>query len=218
MAIPFARLGDRRRSKLAVSPLPASMPRSAPDAAAALVLVGACVLALFFAPLAAQETQAGGGLRVVILGTGTPNADPDRWGPSVAVLFGDRSYIVDAGPGVVRRAAAAAREHDEPSLQADRLGRVFLSHLHSDHTVGLPDLLLSPWVLDRPGPLRVTGPTGTSEMMEGIENAWRRDIDMRLYGLEPREANPDAFRAQTRETRGGVVLEEDGLTVTAIPV
>ncbi|NNF25694.1 MAG: MBL fold metallo-hydrolase [Gemmatimonadetes bacterium] len=153
-----------------------------------------------------------------MLGTGTPNADPDRWGPSVAVLYGDRSYVVDAGPGVVRRAAAAAREQDEPALQADRLGRVFLSHLHSDHTVGLPDLLLSPWVLDRPGPLKVTGPPGTSEMMEGIENVWRRDIDMRLYGLEPREANPDAFRAETRETRGGVVLEEDGLTVTAIPV
>ena len=170
------------------------------------------------APLSAQDAAPGGDLRVVILGTGTPNADPDRWGPSVAVLYGDRSYVVDAGPGVVRRAAAASREHGEEALGADRLNRVFVTHLHSDHTLGLPDLLLSPWVLDRPGPLHVTGPPGIAEMMEGIESAWRSDVHMRLYGLEPRDANPDGHQALVVETRGGVVLDEDGLEVSAIPV
>src|SRR5829696_7114184 len=83
--------------------------------------------------------------RVVLLGTGTPNADPDRSGPAVAIVVGTAVYLVDAGPGVVRRAALAARTDSIPALDAPRLERVFLTHLHSDHTLGLPDLLFSPW-------------------------------------------------------------------------
>src|SRR5215467_561481 len=87
--------------------------------------------------------------RVVMLGTGTPNPDPDRSGPSVAVIAGGRAYLVDCGPGVVRRAAAAAARHGIAALRAESLGIVFVTHLHSDHTLGLPDLMLTPWVLER---------------------------------------------------------------------
>src|SRR5262245_29090665 len=76
-------------------------------------------------------------LSVVLLGTGTPNADPDRWGPAVAIIVGDQAYLVDAGVGVVRRAAAAARDRHVRALEASQLRRVFLTHLHSDHTLGL---------------------------------------------------------------------------------
>ncbi len=68
--------------------------------------------------------------RVVMLGTGTPNADPERSGPAVAVVVGNDAYIVDAGPGVVRRAAKAARDDSIPALAAPRLRRVFITHLH----------------------------------------------------------------------------------------
>ena len=68
--------------------------------------------------------------RVVILGTGTPNADPDRWGPAVAVVAGGRAYLVDAGAGVVRRAAAAARNHEIAALAPEGLDRLFVTHLH----------------------------------------------------------------------------------------
>ena len=156
--------------------------------------------------------------RVVILGTGTPNADPDRWGPAVAVVAGAQAYLVDAGAGVVRRAAAAARDHEIAALSPEGLDRLFVTHLHSDHTVGLPDLILSPWVLDRPEPLLIFGPPGTSTMANHIGEAWREDIHMRLFGLEPRDANADAYRAPVTETTGGLVYEDEHVRVTAIPV
>jgi len=81
--------------------------------------------------------------RLVILGTGTPIADPDRFGPSVAVVVGEESYLVDAGAGVVRRAAAAAR-NGIAALAPSNLKPGFITPLHSEHTVGPPDLMLSP--------------------------------------------------------------------------
>lgn len=167
---------------------------------------------------AAQEPAGSDPMRVVVLGTGTPNADPDRSGPALAVVAGGRSFLVDAGPGVVRRAAAAAARHGIDALGPTGLERVFITHLHSDHTVGLPDLIFSPWVLDRVGPLHVTGPPGTEEMVGHIQSAWRADVDMRLYGLEPREANPDAYRSPVVETTGGTVYDEGGVRVDAVPV
>ena len=156
--------------------------------------------------------------RVVILGTGTPNADPARSGPALAVVAGGRAYLVDAGPGVVRRAAAAAATHGITALEAPGLDLLFITHLHSDHTVGLPDVILSPWVLDRPGPITIFGPPGTADMAAHIEEAWRDDIHMRLFGLEPRDANPDAYRAVVTETTGGLAYEDENVRVTAIPV
>ncbi len=156
--------------------------------------------------------------KLVILGTGTPNADPERSGPAVAVVAGERSYLFDAGPGIVRRAARAARDLDLPALEAARLERVFLTHLHSDHTTGLPDLLLAPFVLDRPGPLQIAGPPGTRKMVRHIEEAWTEDVHMRLFGLEPREENPDAWRGGVLETTGGLVHEDEAVRIEALPV
>jgi ribonuclease BN (tRNA processing enzyme) len=155
--------------------------------------------------------------RVVMLGSGTPNADPDRSGPALAIVVDDRAYIVDAGPGVVRRAAAAAG-NGVSALGASRLNRVFLTHLHSDHTVGLPDLILSPWVLDRPDALEVYGPAGTADMVAHIEQAWARDIDIRTNGGEPRGANRDAWKSIVHEVAAGLVYEDANVRVTAIPV
>src|SRR4051812_45743302 len=72
--------------------------------------------------------------RVVLLGTGTPNPDPDRFGPAVAIVVDNNVYLVDAGAGIVRRAAAAMRADTIPALASARLGIVFITHLHSDHT------------------------------------------------------------------------------------
>src|SRR3954465_12965356 len=86
--------------------------------------------------------------RLVMLGTGTPNADPDRYGPAVAVVVDETSYLVDFGVGVVRRAAAAERLGIKAPA-APNLRRAFATHLHSDHTLGLADLILTPWILER---------------------------------------------------------------------
>ena len=165
-----------------------------------------------------RDNQAPPGTRVVILGTGTPNADPERSGPAVAVVAGGQAYLVDAGPGIVRRAAAAVRAHGIGALSPGGLDRLFITHLHSDHTVGLPDVILSPWVLDRPDPILVHGPPGTAAMVGHIETAWQEDIHMRLFGLEPRDANRDAYMAPVTETTGGLVYEDENVRVTAIPV
>ena len=156
------------------------------------------------------------GTQVVILGTGTPRADPDRSGPAVAVISNDQAYLFDAGPGVVRRAAAASRVHCIPALAAPGLGRVFLTHLHSDHTLGLPDLIFSPWVLGRTAPLDLFGPPGAKAMVDHIEAAWQQDIDIRIHGLE--HGNETGYKVTVHEIEPGVVYRDSGLKITAISV
>jgi ribonuclease BN (tRNA processing enzyme) len=153
---------------------------------------------------------------VVMLGTGTPNADPDRSGPAVAVVRAGRSYLVDAGPGVVRRAAAAATLHADSALQPRNLRTLFLTHLHSDHTVGLPDLILSAWTLEREVPLEVYGPPGTQAMVDHLLAAYAADIRNRIDGLEP--ANPTGYQVRVHEIAPGKVFEDGNVTVTAFAV
>lgn len=153
--------------------------------------------------------------RVVMLGTGTPNADPLRAGPAVAVIAKGKVYLVDAGAGIVRR-AAAAKEAGVKELQMPALNRVFITHLHSDHTIGLPDLMFSPWVLERSDPLTVVGPPGIANMVEHLSRAYAEDIDIRLHGLEP--SNKTGYRAIAQEVKPGVVHQGDGMTVAAFAV
>ncbi|MCB9684801.1 MAG: MBL fold metallo-hydrolase [Alphaproteobacteria bacterium] len=119
------------------------------------------------------------GTRVVLLGTGTPVPDPERSGPATAVVDAERAWLVDAGPGVVRRAAQAARDHELPQLAAGRLDTVLLTHLHSDHTLGLADVILGGWVLGRETPLHLIGPPGTKALADGILAAWEEDVALR---------------------------------------
>ena len=155
------------------------------------------------------------GTHVVLLGSGTPNADPDRSGTAIAVLVDGVAYLVDAGPGVVRRASAAARRGVE-GLLPPRLDIVFLTHLHSDHTVGLPDLLLTPWVLERDAPLRVFGPEGTQEMMGHLLAAWRSDIESRLSGAHP--VTSEGHKVEAVNIASGVVYRDERVTVRAFQV
>jgi ribonuclease BN (tRNA processing enzyme) len=152
---------------------------------------------------------------VVMLGTGNPNPDPLRSGPAVAVIAHGKVYLVDAGAGVVRR-ASAAHAAGVAELTMPALNRVFITHLHSDHTLGLPDLMLSPWVLDRSDPLTVYGPPGTAAMVDHLTQAYSADIDNRLHGLEP--INKTGWNTKAVEIAPGVVYRGDGMTVTAFAV
>ena len=167
---------------------------------------------------AAAELPPSGVTRVVMLGTGTPNADPQRSGPAVAIVVNDTPYLVDFGPGVVRRAAAMSPTYGGPiaGLEVDRLRYAFLTHLHSDHSAGLSDLILTPWVLERDEPLELYGPDGIEEMASNILEAYRADIDYRVYGLEP--ANNTGWRVNAHTVEEGVVFEDDNVTVEAFRV
>jgi ribonuclease BN (tRNA processing enzyme) len=149
------------------------------------------------------------------LGTGTPNAEPARSGPSVAIVVDDTPYLVDFGPGVVRR-AAAAHEAGIAGLAVEGLSRAFLTHLHSDHTAGYPDLILTPWVLERKEPLHVWGPPGLQHMTEHILAAYRQDIDERIHGLEP--ANDTGCQVIAQEIAPGIAYEDENVAVEAFPV
>ena len=119
--------------------------------------------------------------QIVMLGTGTPMPDPDRSGPSTAIVVNDTPYLIDFGPGVVRRAAAAYRKGVTAFGEgAVNITTVFLTHLHTDHTVGYPDLIFTPWVMGRKSPLSVYGPAGLSAMTENIIKAWAVDIEARV--------------------------------------
>jgi ribonuclease BN (tRNA processing enzyme) len=166
---------------------------------------------MFSTALLLQQTAS-----VIILGTGTPNPDPERSGPAVAVVINQTAYLVDAGPGVVRRAAAAETRYTLPSLKAERLGIVFITHLHSDHTVGLPDLIHTGWVADRATPLQVYGPRGIREMAEHLTLAWSRDIQVRTEGEQPHTR--DGWKVEAHEVSAGAVYRDSNVTVSAIPI
>ena len=113
--------------------------------------------------------------QVVMLGTGTPGPDPDRSGPATAIIANGAAYLVDAGTGIVRRAASARRKGME-ALEPTALRISFLTHLHADHTLGLADLMLTPWIMGREEPLKLYGPPGTRAMAERILQAYEVDI------------------------------------------
>lgn len=152
---------------------------------------------------------------VVLLGTGTPNPDPLRMGPCTAVTVGDRAYIVDCGPGLVRRAREAFNK-GVAALDVKNLDTLLLTHLHSDHTVGLPDIIFSPWVMGRVEPLKVFGPPGTNHLVNHVVAAYGEDIKARTCGLEP--INETGGSATSQEISEGVVLENDHVRIEAFGV
>lgn len=153
--------------------------------------------------------------KLVLLGTGTPNACPNASGPSSAVVVGDRAYLVDFGPGVVRQAAKAYQQGID-ALRPDRLMIAFCTHLHTDHTTGYPDLIFTPWVLERPKPLKVFGPKGIQNMTEHILKAYETDINFRIHGFE--KANENGYKVETTDIQPGIIYQDDRVTVEAFPV
>lgn len=144
-------------------------------------------------------------MRLTLLGTGTPNAEPDRMGSALAISHGDDLVLIDAGPGVVRRALQAG-------FASRQLDTVFLTHLHSDHTAGLADLWLTPPVLGRSTELRVFGPPGVAAMGDGLWTAYQADVNERNDGLEPTARA--GFGMDTREMEPGDVVEIGEMEVT----
>lgn len=146
---------------------------------------------------------------IVLLGTGMPRPDPEAHGPATAIVVGQRVFLVDAGAGVERQLAAA-------HLPINGVTAVFITHLHSDHTLGYPDLILTSWVMGRRTPLEAYGPHGLAHMTSAILDAWSEDIHLRITGLE--RESPTGYQVHVHEIDPGVVYDSAGVRVTAIRV
>ncbi|MFW9818790.1 MAG: MBL fold metallo-hydrolase [Candidatus Thorarchaeota archaeon] len=150
------------------------------------------------------------------MGTGNPNPDPMRFGPSLAIIVKESSYIIDFGIGITRRTDYAYYNLGIKPLESSRLIKGFLTHLHSDHTLGYPDLILTPWIMGRTQPLEIYGPQGTKKMTEDILRAYELDIKERINGLEP--ANPSGYKVHVNEITPGLVYEDENIRVEAFHV
>jgi len=164
--------------------------------------------------LARAKRRKPSGTFVVMLGTGMPRPDPQCFGPATAVVHDGRVYLFDAGAGVMRRMAAAGLSIRGPEA-------VCITHLHSDHTLGYPDLILTTWVMGRRSPLQAYGPVGLKKMTKHILAAWDEDIHVRIEGLE--HQTKTGYKVAVHEfdvsdPGGGVVYEKEGVRITAIPV
>jgi len=156
--------------------------------------------------------------KVILLGTGNPNPDPEHSGCSVLILVGETPYIIDFGVNVVRHVAALTTEYGGllPELKIRNLSTAFCTHLHSDHTLGLPDLILTPWIMGRTWALSLYGPKGIKTMAKGLLNAYKQDIQYRIEGLEP--INETGWRVDAHEIFEGIIFQDDNIKVEAFSV
>lgn len=157
--------------------------------------------------------------KLIILGSGNPNPSPDHSGCSLALVVNDTPYIIDFGPGLIRKAAALSPAYGGTidGLDIKGIKTAFLTHLHSDHTAGYPDLILTPWVMGREEPLTLFGPEGIRNMTEHILEAYKDDIHYRVYGLEP--ANDKGWRVDCHEIHEeGIIYRDSNIVAEAFPV
>ena len=157
------------------------------------------------------------GTRLVVLGTGMPSPNPYRSGPAYAVVANNQPYLVDAGEGIWRALAKAALIHGDDinmALAPVKLNYLFVTHLHEDHTVGIPSLILNPFKFNVPAPKDIYGPEGIDEMIEHILAAWKIDIAAELSdGYDPIGAQ--AIGHIVDVDKHGLVYQDDNVTVEA---
>lgn len=167
------------------------------------------LLPLFLLFVLSVGPAAAAYVEVTLLGTGTPRPDPQRFGAATVVEAGGRYFLFDAGRGVTVRLRQAG-------VPLERVRRVFLTHLHSDHITGLADLWLTGWIWGRPGPLELYGPAGVGELARHLEAAHGADIGYRTgyTGLDGAAASMGATELEGE----GVVYDEDGVRIVAFTV
>jgi len=147
-------------------------------------------------------------LKVTLLGTGSPQPRMDRFGPSILVEAGEKKLLFDCGRGATQRI-------EQIKIPFTEIDALFLTHLHSDHIVGIPDLWLTGWARGRKIPLRVWGPAGTKEMMSHLEEAFKFDIQIR----QADDKLPSrGVAVVAKDIEQGVVYDDAGIKVTAFSV
>jgi ribonuclease Z len=151
--------------------------------------------------------------RVTLLGTGVPTPRADRFGPSTLIEAGSRKLLIDAGRGTTIRL-------NQIGVPMGEIDALLLTHYHSDHTSGIPDLWLTGWLQShfarRTTPFHVIGPTGAQTLMSGLEMAYRRDIEIRIAD---EQLPPEGVAVIVDEfDQDGVVFDQGGVRVLAFEV
>ena len=162
-------------------------------------------LLLFIISATSIQAQS---IKVTLLGTGTPKLRIERFGPSTLVEAGAAKLLFDCGRGGTMRL-------QQVGVLPREITALFLTHLHSDHIVGIPDQWLTGWLGGRTGSFRILGPTGTIEMMANLEKAYQVDIRFRM---EDEKLDPQGVAIRAEDITEGVVYENDGVKVTAFDV
>jgi ribonuclease BN (tRNA processing enzyme) len=183
-------------------------------------VVIACLLA---APVGAAHSQPAARTKIVMLGTGTPIPDPERSGPAVAIVVDSVAYLFDAGTGVMRRAAAAGKAGIQafapprPGAQpAPRFEKIFVTHLHSDHTLGLADAIFTPWIQGKRQPVDIFGPSGLNYLVQTILDGNAEDIRERVASAGG--PSREGWQAKVHEVAPGEVFRDSRVTVRAFEV
>ncbi len=151
--------------------------------------------------------------QILILGSGTPNAEADRVSSGVAIAVDDQPYLIDCGHGVVQR-VVQAHEDGLISWDTTSLTRLFVTHLHADHTVGLPDLLFTPWIHGRDAPVQAYGPVGLAAMLRHIRLAYAENIREHLAAHPSTE---HGYQAEVHEVSEGLFYEDELVSLSALP-
>jgi ribonuclease Z len=174
-------------------------------------LAAVCVLALSWAGPATAQNSAKQ-FKVTLLGTGTPPPFMHRFGPAILIQAGGRNLLFDSGRGVTQRLF-------QLKIPLGKIDHVFLTHLHSDHVVGIPDLWLTGWLgapwARRRHPFAITGPAGTVGLMKGLEIAYAWDIKTRTID---QKLPAIGIQVKATDMTEGVVYENSGIKVTAFKV
>jgi len=147
-------------------------------------------------------------LKVTLLGTGGPLPRVERFGPSTLVQAGGRAFLFDCGRGTAQRLFQLGQLRDSNAL--------FLTHLHSDHVVGIPDLWLTGWFQGRKAPFRVWGPTGTQEMVSHLQKAYQFDI--RVRSSAPEDLPSSGVTLTAKNIAEGIVYDDGAVKVEAFTV
>ena len=149
-------------------------------------------------------------LAVILLGTGYPRPDANHAGPATAIIAGDKWFLVDAGRGTTMRVAGT-------ELKYENLRGVFITHLHSDHTAGLPDVFITSWQFGRKTtPLPLYGPSGIKKLSDAMLQFFAYDIHIRRDVIEKHPAAGATIK--THVVREGVVYDDGDVRVTAFEV
>lgn len=180
----------------------------------ALRIAGTIGSLMFCSISSAQLASAGtiyDGLKITLCGTSSPLPAPGRAQACVAVETPKHLYLVDAGSG----SAATANLAGVPT---EKLRGILLTHFHSDHISDIGDFNLNSWVAGRPQPLQVIGPDGVDRIVEGLNITYELDRGYRVSHHGAEFLNPELGILQSRSINEGVIVDEDGLRITAFEV